>query len=224
MPGRPPQSVSAMLIQKCVVMPTWSAAATGGSRSAKITLSTITGTHPTRHATTAPPGAPAWVTARAARGGANRPHVTKGGVTNPPAYDAEKGPDPLEWLGLSAGERILVVEKAHLRLLMWHPVPENMHEHARMHVDVENRIAMSEPPGIEETLARLVKAGVDRHAAVHALGSVVEGLTRAAMQNGNAFDAAACTKRLADLDPDDWRVAEKDKGKRPLPRRSPRKR
>lgn len=130
----------------------------------------------------------------------------------------------MEWLGLTAGERILVVEKAHLRIRLWHPVPDNMHEHARMHVDVENRVALDEPPGIQATLRRLVEAGVDRHAAIHALGSVVSGLTRHAMENGNAFDAAACTRRIEALDPEDWRIAEKDKAKRPLPRRAPRRR
>jgi hypothetical protein len=129
----------------------------------------------------------------------------------------------MEWLGLAAEERVSIVEKAHLRVRMWHPLPRNMQVHARMHVAVENRLAMSDPPCLQEALDRLTQAGVDRHAAVHALGSVVEDLLQIAMHDGNAFDEAECDRRLRDIRPDDWRVAEADRARRPPPRRGPRK-
>ena len=86
-------------------------------------------------------------------------------------YDPEVAPDGEEWLALDEGERLLLVE--------WHhrdsraDIPKAARRlHASMHVVVENQLASNEEP-IVRALARLMKEGLSRHEAVHAIGSVV---------------------------------------------------
>jgi hypothetical protein len=82
-------------------------------------------------------------------------------------------PDKREWLGLSELDRIDVVREFH----------ENSDEaveledealflHSSIHVIVENQIAM----GVEllpETIAKLIRQGLDRHEAIHAIGAII---------------------------------------------------
>jgi hypothetical protein len=89
-------------------------------------------------------------------------------------YDAAKAPEPEEWLELDEQERIDLVIEYHRRHHM--PMGGNANLHGAAHVIVENQIALGDPPAVPEALARLMVEGLDRHDAVHAVGSVVMGI------------------------------------------------
>jgi len=90
-------------------------------------------------------------------------------------YDPHVAPDPEDWLALDEGERILLVEEHHRDARA--PVPRSGRKlHASMHVVVENQLALADEP-VVRALDRLVREGLSRHDAVHAIGSVVaEGI------------------------------------------------
>jgi hypothetical protein len=89
-------------------------------------------------------------------------------------YDALKAPDPEDWLALDEQERIDQVIEYHRR--HHHPMGESPKLHGATHVIVENQIAFGDSPAVPETLARLMGEGLDRHEAIHAVGSVVMGI------------------------------------------------
>ena len=86
------------------------------------------------------------------------------------AYDPLQAPDLVEWLALDESERIALVEGYHVRTGVELP---NRFLHSAIHAVVENQLASGELPEVGRTLARLLAGGLDRHEAVHAIGSVV---------------------------------------------------
>ena len=84
-------------------------------------------------------------------------------------YDPDKPPDPDDWLAGDEQRRIDVVTSYHRRAGVRLP---SLKGHATIHVIVENQLAIAEP-AVVETLARLQGEGLTRHAAVHAIGSVL---------------------------------------------------
>jgi hypothetical protein len=90
-------------------------------------------------------------------------------------YDPHVAPDPEDWLALDEGERILLVEEHHRDARA--PLPRSGRRlHASMHVIVENQLALADEP-VVRALDRVVREGLSRHDAVHAIGSVVaEGI------------------------------------------------
>ena len=89
-------------------------------------------------------------------------------------YDALKAPDPEDWLDLDDQERIDQVIEYHRR--HHQPMGQSVKLHGVAHAVVENQVALGDPPAVREALARLMGEGLDRHDAVHAVGSVVMGL------------------------------------------------
>lgn len=84
-------------------------------------------------------------------------------------YDPDTAPAPADWLAADEGERIEAVSSYHRRRRITLP---NAQLHAVIHVVVENQIALAEAV-VAETLARLQREGLDRHDAIHAIGSVL---------------------------------------------------
>ena len=84
-------------------------------------------------------------------------------------YEPSKKPNTDEWLALDESERIELVRAFHRRQQILVP---NLDAHAVVHAIVENQLA-EKFPAAEETLARLQSEGLDRHDAVHAIGSVL---------------------------------------------------
>ncbi len=84
-------------------------------------------------------------------------------------YDPKKTHDPKEWLLLDEWERTNLIvdyhESADVEL-------SNALLHAVFHTIVENQIAMGEKVPAR-TLRRLMKEGLGRHEAIHAVGSVL---------------------------------------------------
>lgn len=86
-------------------------------------------------------------------------------------YDPEMAPSGEDWLEIDEGERLLLVEEYHRDARI--PLPKRARRlHASMHVVVENQLASNDEP-VVRALARLMKEGLSRHDAVHAIGSLV---------------------------------------------------
>jgi hypothetical protein len=87
-------------------------------------------------------------------------------------YNPFEPPDPEEWISMDELERIRLVEiyhqRAHIRL-------PNEAAHALFHTAVENQAALGDETPVKRTVERLVSEGLDRHEAVHAVGSVLAG-------------------------------------------------
>ena len=118
-------------------------------------------------------------------------------------YDAQKSPNPEEWNALEEGERLAAIIEYHENV--GDDLP-NLNLHAAFHAIVENQIALGED-GPVDTLNRLMVESLDRHDAVHAVGSVLsEQIFR--MLNGrrpSGYDAAQYNRKLAKLTAKKWR-------------------
>lgn len=91
---------------------------------------------------------------------------TKGAIRK---YDPFAEPDPEQWLALDEQERIDLVAEYHRRARIRVP---RQKVHAVFHVIVESQIADAELP-VRRTAQRLMSEGLDRHQAIHAIGSVL---------------------------------------------------
>lgn len=85
-------------------------------------------------------------------------------------YDPDSPPDPGRWLELDEEERILLAEAYHRRAQIEVP---NAKVHAVIHVIVENQVALGDELPVRQAIERLIGEGLDRHDAVHAVGSVL---------------------------------------------------
>ena len=85
-------------------------------------------------------------------------------------YDPLNPPDPCEWLSMDEDERIELAIAHHRKAGVELP---NEQIHGAVHTIVENQIALGDEIPIRANLDRLVKEGLDRHEAVHAIGSVL---------------------------------------------------
>ncbi|CAD5373076.1 conserved hypothetical protein [Rubrivivax sp. A210] len=90
-------------------------------------------------------------------------------MSTPPTYDPNIQPNAEAWLELDEQERISLAERFHRRARIELP---NVKAHATFHAIVENQIAL----GLEcvnRAVSRLLKQGLSRHDAVHAIASVL---------------------------------------------------
>jgi hypothetical protein len=92
------------------------------------------------------------------------------------AYDPLNAPDPDDWQSTDEGERMMLVTEYHHRAAVELP---NEQAHAAVHVIVENQIAMGDETSAPATLERLMREGLDRHEAIHAVGSVLADFMQA---------------------------------------------
>ncbi len=119
-------------------------------------------------------------------------------------YDADEQPDPDVWLELDETERLDLVSDYHRRTGVQ---PENPELHAMAHVVVENQVALGEATSVPEALDRLMNEGLDRHDAVHAIGSVlIRIIFDAVHERDSASDInAKYRQELATLTAANWR-------------------
>ena len=96
-------------------------------------------------------------------------------------YDPLLAPDPAEWLAVEEGQRIALVVDYHERARVKLP---NQRLHAAIHVIVENQIAMGHELPVRRVLDRLQSEGLDRHEAIHAIGSTLTGYMRDLLNTG----------------------------------------
>ena len=120
------------------------------------------------------------------------------------SYDPLHSPDPDEWQSLGETERIELVEAYHRKARTRLP-DEKIH--ATIHVIVENQIAMGDQIPVRATLERLMRQGLDRHDAVHAIGCVLmshmTGQRRKSTGKGDPNEAYY--QELKSLTPAKWR-------------------
>ncbi len=84
-------------------------------------------------------------------------------------YDPNKTPNPEQWLAADEDEKTHLVEQYHRKQRIRLPKPR---VHAVLHVIVENQVAMVEEIPVHATLLKLMREGLNRHDAVHAVGTV----------------------------------------------------
>jgi len=117
-------------------------------------------------------------------------------------YDPLEAPDPTSWAEIGEDERIMLVEAYHRRA--GDQVP-NAKVHAIAHVLVENQAAMGDELPVRRAIERLMGEGLDRHDAVHAVGSVlaahINDTLKAKAANNEAYFAA-----VERLTADSWRA------------------
>lgn len=75
------------------------------------------------------------------------------------------------WLELDEKTRKNLAESAHVVPESWHPEGGVSRMHATMHAVVETQIALGSPA--RKTLVRLLREGLHRHEAIHAIGAVL---------------------------------------------------
>jgi hypothetical protein len=111
-------------------------------------------------------------------------------------------PGPGEWLGNDERTRLALVRDYHRRDGFESP-DERLH--AAIHVVVEDQLAMGEVV-VVETMERLRRAGLNRHEAVHAIGSVLaELIVNVLSERTNQEDIAdSYTDALRALTPEAW--------------------
>jgi hypothetical protein len=85
-------------------------------------------------------------------------------------YDPLKAPDAKAWLAMDESERLALIEIFHAEANIELP---NELLHATTHCVVENQAALGVETPVRKTLFRLMREGVDRHEAIHAVGWVL---------------------------------------------------
>ena len=123
----------------------------------------------------------------------------------PMHYQANEQPHSEIWLELDETERTDAVMDYHRRIGV---KLENPQLHALAHVVVENQIALGDATSVLATLNRLMDDGLDRHEAIHAIGSIlmriVYEVTREADDGGDIN--AKYSRELAKLTAAGWRA------------------
>src|SRR5262249_3192693 len=120
-------------------------------------------------------------------------------------YNPLQAPEPKEWSAMDEHERIRVVEQYHRRAGVRLP---NIKAHAAFHAVIESQIALGDEIPVRRTLERLMSEGLDRHDAIHAIGSVlathVHDLVARPEQVPKEKSNDAYYAALEDLTAEDW--------------------
>jgi Domain of unknown function (DUF1841) len=122
-------------------------------------------------------------------------------------YDPNVAPDPHIWLDLDEDERLDLVRRFHRKARLHAPNPQ---VHAVIHATVENQAALGDEMRVQRTLERLMAEGLDRHDAIHAVGSVLADFLFAAMRGEAAFDEAKYAAELDALTKESWFALAED--------------
>ena len=119
-------------------------------------------------------------------------------------YEANEQPHSATWLELDESERVDAVMDYHRRAKV---VPENLQLHAMTHVVVENQVALGEATPVPATLNRLMDEGLDRHEAIHAIGSILMSIVFDVSQEPDVGGDinARYSRELATLTAAGWR-------------------
>jgi hypothetical protein len=118
-------------------------------------------------------------------------------------YDPHQHVVSEAWQALDESERIESVRQYHrqnrIRLA-------NESLHATTHVIVENQVALGDTFAARAVLLRLMAEGLDRHEAIHAIGSVLsEQLFAALREEGGDDPNAQYVEKLNCLTAESWR-------------------
>jgi hypothetical protein len=117
-------------------------------------------------------------------------------------YDPMKDPEADEWRDADETERLLAVVDYHKKARITLP---NVRVHAAIHMVVENQLAEGYECAVG-ALGRLTAAGLNRHEAIHAIGSVVATHMQALLGGAKqGFDEGAYSRDLDALEAAEWR-------------------
>lgn len=122
------------------------------------------------------------------------------------AYDPRTDPEAAGWPATEEGDRIQAVLTYHKRAGIQVP---SERAHATIRVIVENQLALGVTE-VVDTLVRLQREGLNRHDAVHAIGSVLAEHIYELLKPGPAEDVvshAAYLEGLKKLSAAGWRGA-----------------
>lgn len=117
-------------------------------------------------------------------------------------YDPHRHIAPEDWQALDESERIESVREYHRRKRIRLP-DENLHPVT--HVIVENQVALGDTFPARAVLLRLMEEGLDRHEAVHAIGSVAAEQIFSALKEGGGDLNAGYVEKLNRLTAESWR-------------------
>jgi HD superfamily phosphodiesterase len=119
-------------------------------------------------------------------------------------YDPHEHINSDAWLALDESERMQLVRRYHRRQRIRLP---NETIHAAIHVIVENQVALGDAFPAKAVLLRLMKEGLDRHEAIHAIGSVLseELFVVMSAQSAEGDPNADYTEKLKSLTAESWR-------------------
>jgi hypothetical protein len=119
-------------------------------------------------------------------------------------YDPYKHIDSDAWFALDEAERTWQVVRYHKQQKILRP---NETMHAAIHVIVENQVALGDAFPAKGALFRLTSQGLDRHEAIHAIGSVLSKTLFTAM-NEQSVDGDLnedYVEKLKTLSAESWR-------------------
>ena len=85
-------------------------------------------------------------------------------------YDPSVSLDPKMWDLIDEDEKLALVQQYHEQSDSGLP---DLALHSLVHTIVENQIALGDELPVAATLARLVREGLDRHDAIHAIASIL---------------------------------------------------
>ncbi|HEX6746485.1 MAG TPA: hypothetical protein VF092_04155 [Longimicrobium sp.] len=85
-------------------------------------------------------------------------------------YDPDRAPEPTRWLATPEDQRLEIIRRFHRKAGIRIP---NMTVHVVLHSIVENQVALGDETPVAATLARLMREGLTRHDAIHAVATVL---------------------------------------------------
>lgn len=118
-------------------------------------------------------------------------------------YNPDTTPDAQAWLELDETERLALVVEYHEQAGEELP---NAPLHAAIHAIVENQLAERYAPAVA-ALERLLRDGLDRHDAIHAIGAVLSELiwSHGRGHHSGGGGGADYEQALSTLTPESWR-------------------
>lgn len=97
-----------------------------------------------------------------------------------------------------------------------HPHPgvegARMKLHLSLHVVAETQIRRRNPPVVAETLERLMREGLDRHEAIHAIGTVIAEEVMQVVGGKQRYDEIVYAEKLRELSAAAWRTHQQPPG------------
>jgi hypothetical protein len=121
-------------------------------------------------------------------------------------YDPANAPDASVWLEADEGERLEAVLRYHKRAK---ERAGSLRAHSAIHAAVENQLAEGLDAAVR-AISRLVPEGLDRHDAVHAIGSVVAKQIYGLLKERRPHDSAEYARLLDELTAESWRKSGDD--------------
>jgi len=119
-------------------------------------------------------------------------------------YDPQAAPDPAIWLATPDADRLDAVRRHHKKKKFR---GGRLELHTAIHVAVETQLAEGHPDATA-ALRRLLAEGLDRHEALHAIGSVVAAEMFDIAKSHRTHDPQAYSDKLRQLTAASWRSGD----------------